>query len=304
MTESQNRQVFKRKYKTWKYNNDKPIPYRTRLTYTSHPEITCVNDGMNNFEYQDDPVSSPAVNEDSFEVISDDSSDTPDNSYNNDYYENILMNDEEIDLRIESVELSFENLQEIMNDDPLYDISDEEDNIDDTVIDNLDLNSIESGFVYSAKMIYGCNLPVDLVQSIHFINYSKSLRPGYEPPAVNKLSNDLLLDLHDHVEATAKCSNTDGRIWAFIKISNCNCRAFCNDHCNAHYYAVIKKCNFSAVFRIPEVNLSRIYACTISNDVIAIDVKNIISVCFYMKIEYNNNNLMYLAKPINVIKIE
>ncbi|XP_044003651.1 uncharacterized protein LOC122849115 isoform X2 [Aphidius gifuensis] len=111
---------------------------------------------MNNFEYQDDPVSSPAVNEDSFEVISDDSSDTPDNSYNEDYYKNILMNDEEIDLRIESVELSFENLQEIMNDDPLYDISDEEDNIDDTVIDNLDLNSIESGFVYS-----GCNMTTD-----------------------------------------------------------------------------------------------------------------------------------------------
>ncbi|KAF7987215.1 hypothetical protein HCN44_010854 [Aphidius gifuensis] len=60
-------------------------------------------------------------------------------------------------------------------------------------------------------MIYGCNLPVDLVQSIHFINYSKSLRPGYEPPTVNKLSNDLLLDLHDHVEATAKCSNTDDK---------------------------------------------------------------------------------------------
>ncbi|KAF7996154.1 hypothetical protein HCN44_011060 [Aphidius gifuensis] len=156
MTEPQNRQVFKRKYKTWKYNNDNPIPYRTRLTYTSHPEITCVIDGMNNFEYQNDPVSLPAVNEDSFEVISDDSSDSPDNSYNNDYYENILMNDEGIDRRIEPVELSFENLREFMNDDPLYDISDEEDNIDDTVIDNLDLNSIKSGFVYS-----GCKMTTD-----------------------------------------------------------------------------------------------------------------------------------------------
>ncbi|XP_044003737.1 uncharacterized protein LOC122849185 [Aphidius gifuensis] len=61
-----------------------------------------------------------------------------------------------------------------------------------------------------AKLIYGCNLSVDLVQSIHFINYTKALRPGYQPPTVKKLSNDLLLHLHDHVEATAKYSNADG----------------------------------------------------------------------------------------------
>lgn len=50
-----------------------------------------------------------------------------------------------------------------------------------------------------AELIYGCNLSLDLVQSKYFKNYTNSLRPAYQLPSVQDLSNNMLLDLHCQV---------------------------------------------------------------------------------------------------------
>ena len=94
-----------------------------------------------------------------------------------------------------------------------------------------------------------------------------------------------------------------GVIHCFVKVSNCNCRNFCQDDCNARYYAIVKQMRTVTPFSIrPEATLSYIRHFTLTNTVNAVEVSNLLMVCFLINIE--QQDIKYIIEPVNYVEFE
>lgn len=93
-----------------------------------------------------------------------------------------------------------------------------------------------------------------------------------------------------------------GRISCFLQTSNCTCKSYCHEACNAEYFAVINK--YYVVNRffssIPESN--RIYECWPDDEILAINVTDLICVCFFIDIK--SPRRQYIIEPINLMEVE
>ncbi|KAK0076221.1 hypothetical protein PV326_010942 [Microctonus aethiopoides] len=93
-----------------------------------------------------------------------------------------------------------------------------------------------------------------------------------------------------------------GVVNCFVKVSHCICETFCKDDCNVKYFAIVKKCDTSPAFSVLDINFTRIYKCFVINNITAVDVKDLISVCFHINIASENFN--YIIEPINSMENE
>eukprot|EP00102_Acyrthosiphon_pisum_P013165 XP_008182630.2 PREDICTED: uncharacterized protein LOC100570070 isoform X2 [Acyrthosiphon pisum] len=64
-----------------------------------------------------------------------------------------------------------------------------------------------------AKLFFGCNIPFSVVDSMHFKNFCKALRPSYKPPSRKVLSGRLLNDVHSKL-----CENKKFRLSSALLI--------------------------------------------------------------------------------------
>ncbi|KAF0709531.1 Uncharacterized protein FWK35_00029943, partial [Aphis craccivora] len=64
-----------------------------------------------------------------------------------------------------------------------------------------------------AKLFFGCNIPFTVVDSMHFKNFCKALRPSYKPPSRKVLSGRLLNDVHSKL-----CENKKFRLSSALLI--------------------------------------------------------------------------------------
>ena len=55
-----------------------------------------------------------------------------------------------------------------------------------------------------AEFLYGCSLPFSIVEHLFFKSLVSSLRPGYQPPSRQAVSNKLLDKCHDKYQAVMK----------------------------------------------------------------------------------------------------
>lgn len=85
-----------------------------------------------------------------------------------------------------------------------------------------------------------------------------------------------------------------GKVYCYIQVSNCLCKSYCNNECRAPYYAIITKCNITSKFH-SQNGTSRIFQFVLTENAVAVEVRNLICVCFYVKIE----TLEYVIEPIN-----
>lgn len=94
-----------------------------------------------------------------------------------------------------------------------------------------------------------------------------------------------------------------GRIKFFIRVANCRCKKICQCP-NINHYAVITRCTSEIAFPnfiIPRVRINSIHKIkNLPDDYKIIDIRLLQTVCFSIK----NNEIMYLADPVNVLERE
>ncbi|XP_050306045.1 uncharacterized protein LOC126743119 [Anthonomus grandis grandis] len=66
-------------------------------------------------------------------------------------------------------------------------------------VDKMNQKEKEEANISLAKFFFGCNIPFSVVESDHFKNFLKPLRPAYNPPTRKTLSSTLLDKVHEHV---------------------------------------------------------------------------------------------------------
>lgn len=63
-------------------------------------------------------------------------------------------------------------------------------------IDSLSPKEQQDIDTLSCRLFYACQIPLKIVESRHFIDFIKALRPSYQLPKLKSLSTDMLNDLH------------------------------------------------------------------------------------------------------------
>lgn len=93
-----------------------------------------------------------------------------------------------------------------------------------------------------------------------------------------------------------------GFINCYLKVTNCDCVNFCM-YCNPKFVAIIQKCDTSLDFTALETcQLSFVHTLLGQGDIVAIDVSNIISMCFVVSVA--DLNVTYIVEPVNLIESE
>ncbi|XP_011314653.1 uncharacterized protein [Fopius arisanus] len=109
--------------------------------------------------------------------------------------------------------------------------------------------------------------------------------------------------------------NSNGRIEfgiikCFMRVSNCNCKSYCSsDQCDSQYCAIIEKCITLPRFNSSlnddslnsDFNYSGVYECTLTDNLIAVNINEISHICFFLKISKKQH---YIVDPTNTIEVE
>lgn len=71
-------------------------------------------------------------------------------------------------------------------------------------VDVLDRSAKEEIDVALGTFLFGCNVPFSVVESVHFKNFCKKMRPAYQVPARKTVANVLIDKVHDKVHESTK----------------------------------------------------------------------------------------------------
>lgn len=94
-----------------------------------------------------------------------------------------------------------------------------------------------------------------------------------------------------------------GTVYRSVQISHCDCTSFCAARCNAQYFALIKKYNVHPYFNIPRNLCAYIYKIlSLSDEYDIVEIKNLISVCFYIKVKSTEAYIEYIMEPIDCLE--
>lgn len=98
-----------------------------------------------------------------------------------------------------------------------------------------------------------------------------------------------------------------GKIICFVKISNCNCRNYCQENCGSQYFAILKKYQITSPFNIEyedqQLELFFINECTETNEVNVVHLRELITICCYTDIKTANINT-FIIDPVNMLEKE
>ena len=93
-----------------------------------------------------------------------------------------------------------------------------------------------------------------------------------------------------------------GFIDRFMRVTNCNCINFCVD-CNPSYLAIIEECQVTEDLTAWEgADLSFIHTYHDPGFHIAVDVKQLLAMCFVIEVSGTNNT--FIVEPVNLIEAE
>lgn len=89
-----------------------------------------------------------------------------------------------------------------------------------------------------------------------------------------------------------------GLIQSFVRVSDCVCGIVCQ--CAATCYAIIKKYATRNTFstRAPRYVLDFIYECELTDNVVAVNVEDFISLCFHIVV--HDTGKIYVVEPVNI----
>lgn len=159
----------------------------------------------------------------------------------------------------------------------------------------------KSGFI-PAYIINALNMVYNVINIDKCHLFKRLLKNGMyyesEAHAYTKKSNSSCIKY-----ITDNVSNI-GIINQFITVCNCECEASCTE-CNEDclVYAIVTKCIVERNFICPvtENYIPTILTCDkIDNDYVAVNVKNIINVCYYFKVD----DKYFVVEPTNIYEIE
>ena len=94
----------------------------------------------------------------------------------------------------------------------------------------------------------------------------------------------------------------------FLKVSYCDCKKYCQEICEARYYAATHEIETSLPFNVSyseesSEDITFIHKCENDlEDLIPIEISALKSVCFYVKI--NSANTSYIIEPVHKVDKE
>lgn len=77
-------------------------------------------------------------------------------------------------------------------------------------IDSVSPKEQEQINILLSKLFFACNIPFEVVESNHFINFVKSLRPSYTIPKLEDLCTVMLNDLHEKIDKYTSSTTLEG----------------------------------------------------------------------------------------------
>lgn len=81
-------------------------------------------------------------------------------------------------------------------------------------------------------------------------------------------------------------------MYCFVQTSHCNYTSFRSVQCDAEYYALIQKYNVQQYFNVPQNHFAYIHkVLSLSGECDRIRVINLMSVCFYIKLQSAEANI-------------